>query len=153
MAITLYIMRHGHATAQAATDAQRPLSGHGVKEVESAAAHLAGVVPDVFWASPYLRAQQTAEIIKEAAELSIPFETIDTITPDDHPAAVAQALSELGEKSAILMVSHNPLVSALVSWLVDGHYQGGYGMQTANIACLEFDEVIGPGLGVLQWLK
>lgn len=153
MAITLYVMRHGDAVMRAATDALRPLSERGEHEVCRAAQALAGLEPDYFWVSPYLRAQQTARLVKEHSRISTPVTTEPHITPDDHPAAVVQRLAELSEPKIILMVSHNPLVSALVSLLVDGHYQGGYSMGTATIACVDFDEVIGAGQGTLRWLS
>ena len=152
MAITLYIMRHGHAVNRAASDAQRPLSPQGETEVRQVASKLSGLKPDLFMASPYLRAQQTARILKEAAAIPSEITTEPGITPDDHPSGVAKMLSELDNVSEILMVSHNPLVSALVSLLVDGHLQGGYAMSTASIACLDFDEILDVGQGTLRWL-
>lgn len=151
MVTTLYVVRHGHAVNSAPSDAERPLSEAGIAEVRQAAKHLAGVNPDVFLASPYLRAQQTAEIIREAAEISTVITTESGITPDDHPAAVESLLADLSASTA-LMVSHNPLVSALVSWLVEGHFQGPYAMGTASVACIDFEN-FGVGQGSLRWLN
>ncbi|MCG8672819.1 MAG: phosphohistidine phosphatase SixA [Pseudomonadales bacterium] len=152
MSVTLYVVRHGHAVMHADTDAERPLSDIGQKEAVLAAQHLKSVLPDVFLASPYLRAQQTAHIIHESAGITTPITTESGITPDDHPTAVAEILAAQGDNKTILMVSHNPLVSALVSWLLDGHFQGPYVMGTASVACLEA-ELIGAGTATLKWLK
>ena len=152
MPITLYIVRHGHAEMRAPTDAQRPLSSAGEKEAAIAASHLMGIKPEVFLASPYIRAQQTANIIQNCASISTLITTEEGITPDDDPKAVASILDSFGSDKCILMVSHNPLVSALVSLLVDGDYHGPYAMATASVACIEF-EVFGAGLGTLKWLK
>lgn len=157
MTTTLYVMRHGHAVMRAASDAERPLSDHGEIEVKKAAEALAGISPAVFIASPYLRAQQTAKLVKSVASITTEITTEENITPDDHPLGVVKLLSELAEPLAgsgeILMVSHNPLVSALVSLLVDGHYQGGYAMDTASIACIDFDQILEAGQGTLRWLN
>lgn len=153
MAITLYVMRHGDAVMRASTDAERPLSERGREQVREAAQALNGTHPGHFLVSPYLRAQQTAQLVKEVALISAPLTTESQITPDDHPQGVVQLLADLPEADQILMVSHNPLVSALVSLLVEGHYQGGHAMGTASIACIDFGEVIGPGQGTLRWLN
>lgn len=152
MASTLYIVRHGHAMMQAASDAERPLSSVGEQEAERAAQNISGINPDIFIASPYLRAQQTANIVKNALQIDTAIKTVDQITPDDHPIAVADVLEQLQPFNTLLMVSHNPLVSALVSWLVDGHFQGPYSMATASVACIELEH-IGAGQGTLKWLK
>ncbi|MDX1694649.1 MAG: phosphohistidine phosphatase SixA [Ketobacteraceae bacterium] len=153
MGITLYVMRHGHAVNKASSDAERPLSANGEIEVRKAAHKLEGLQPDLFIASPYLRAQQTARILKEAAAIPTDITTEEGITPDDHPQGVVRMLADLEAVGSILMVSHNPLVSALVSLLVDGDLQGGYAMGTASVACIEFDEILGVGQGRLQWLS
>ena len=153
MTKTLYIMRHGHAVNLAPSDPERPLSAQGEVEVRKAAESLKGITPDLFLASPYLRAQQSARILKEAAGIPTDITTEAHITPDDHPSAVARMLGDLDQVSEIVMVSHNPLVSALVSLLVDGHFQGGYAMDTASIACLDFDQFVGVGQGTLRWLN
>ena len=153
MPVTLYVMRHGHAVSRAASDPERPLSAQGEQQVRKAGKTLAGISPDVFLASPYLRAQQTARLVKVAAGIPAEITTEEQITPDDHPVGVVRLLGELEGAREILMVSHNPLVSALVSLVVDGHYQGGYMMDTGSIACIDFDEILATGQGTLRWLN
>ncbi len=153
MSVTLYIVRHGHAQMDAPTDAQRPLSKTGEQEAAIAASHLAGIEPDVFLASPYVRAQQTANIIQNSAGIATPITTEEGITPDNDPKSVLQLLASQHTAKTLIMVSHNPLVSALVNLLVDGHFgYGRYAMATASVACIEFD-VPGIGQGTLKWLK
>ena len=152
MTIQLYVMRHGDAVMQAATDADRPLSRVGTEQVSRAASPLRGVNPQVFWASPYLRAQETAQIVKAETQIKADIQIQPGITPDDSPRQVATLLAEIEVAESILMVSHNPLVTGLVNLLVEGHSHGPHGMATASIALLEFD-VLAPGLGQLKWLK
>ena len=151
MSTTFYIVRHGQAVVYAAEDSARALSPFGEVQARTAAKILEGIAPDEIIASPYLRAQQTAQIIRESAGFSTSIKTEPGITPDDDPKRVASKLEGYSGKT-LLMVSHNPLVSMLVSWLVDGQIHGSYAMGTASIACIEFDEV-GVGLGDLRWLK
>lgn len=152
MTIKLYLMRHGDAVMHASSDAARSLSSIGKAQVARAADHLRASAPDVFWASPYLRAQETAQIIKQEAGIDTGIVTQSGITPDDNPRQVVSMLTHLEAQERILMISHNPLVTALVNLLVEGQFHGPHGMATASIALIEF-EVIETGLGELQWIK
>ena len=132
----LWVLRHGQAEAQAASDAQRQLTGHGRDEVLSMARRLQQAVPDVILASPYVRAQQTAELVRGALQMRRAIITVDWATPDDDPLAVLDHLAERSEGS-ILLVSHQPLVGQLLSLAVEGHRQAHYPMPTAALACLD----------------
>ena len=61
----LWVLRHGQAEARAATDAQRPLTETGRQEALRMGEHLQGETLEVILASPYLRAQQTAELVRQ----------------------------------------------------------------------------------------
>lgn len=132
----LWVLRHGQAEAQAASDTQRQLTGHGRDEVLSMARRLQQAVPDVILASPYVRAQQTAELVRGALQMRRAIITVDWATPDDDPLAVLDHLAERSEGS-ILLVSHQPLVGQLLSLAVEGHRQAHYPMPTAALACLD----------------
>ena len=86
MLITL--MRHGAAAATAPTDALRPLTDSGRREVQVVAGLLGShSLPDAIISSPYLRARQTAAIVAETNQLLIapqwpeitPLGSIDTV--------------------------------------------------------------------------
>ena len=62
----LWVLRHGQAESHAPTDAQRNLTAHGREEVLGSAAHLIGQSIAAILASPYVRAQQTAQLVREA---------------------------------------------------------------------------------------
>lgn len=151
---TIYIMRHGDAVGRAHSDAERPLSERGVTEAESMVTELLPDPPALIWVSPYLRAQQTKDIVvaglKKAGHLP-QIVTVNGITPDDRPLEVLDLLSSI-QDSPILLVSHNPLVSLLLSVLTEGHTQASIGMATASIACLN-GEVIAAGTMMLDWYK
>lgn len=146
----LYVMRHGDAIQFARTDAERPLSPLGQRQAARMVGHIRDALPSRVIASPYLRAQQTCGIVCEGLGIA-QFDTINGITPDNDPLAVMRLLQEY-EQHTLLMVSHQPLVSALVALLVDGDINGGYSMGTASVACLQLDQV-GPGQGQLKWLR
>ena len=87
-------------------------------------------------ASPYRRAQQTAELMRQQLGVRRSIITVDWLTPDSDPLAVLDELADRVE-GEVLLVSHQPLVGQLLSLLVDGHRQGHYPMPTAGLACLE----------------
>lgn len=128
-------MRHGEAEHRARSDVERALTEHGRKEVRHAAKHLRGVTLTKILVSPYRRAQQTAELVRETLGLQLPLTTLDWLTPDDDPRAVLQQL-DLDAGEDVLIVSHNPLLGSLAGLLVHGHLQQPVILHTASLVCL-----------------
>lgn len=144
----LWVLRHGQAEAQAASDAQRNLTEHGREEVLGMSRRLQQQVPEVILASPYVRAQQTAELVRRQLQMRRGVVTVDWATPDDDPLAVLDHLAERSE-STILLVSHQPLVGLLLSLAVEGHRQAHFPMPTAGLACLD---MVLPAAGTAELL-
>ncbi|WP_445000790.1 phosphohistidine phosphatase SixA [Halomonas mongoliensis] len=137
MAEPLLVMRHGEA-GHGVPDAERELTARGRREAERMAAWLAArddLAGLRLLASPYRRAQQTAQRVGEALGLTV--ETLPIITPDDSPRAVADWLLEQPQGRPLLLVSHMPLVGALTGLLVEGRADRGLGFPTAALAELE----------------
>lgn len=147
----LWVLRHGQAEPEAATDAKRPLTEVGRQEVLGMAQRLQQAPLDVILASPYVRAQQTAELVREQLKLRHGIVTVDWATPEDDPLAVLGHIAERAEGN-ILLVSHQPLVGQLLSLAVEGHRQGHYPMPTAGLACLDMAMPVA-GTAVLQELS
>ncbi len=134
----LWILRHGEAQGHAARDSLRELTDYGREEVLRSAAHLLGQPVAALYASPYVRAQQTAGIVHEALGLTQPIVTVPWLTPESDPQDVIGHLDTLGLDN-VLLVSHQPLVGALVGLLESGHLKAARGMNTASLAVLEGD--------------
>ncbi|WP_455231561.1 phosphohistidine phosphatase SixA [Geopseudomonas aromaticivorans] len=133
----LWLLRHGQAGPYVRTgDHLRELTEHGRREVLHAAGHLLGEPLDAILVSPYVRAQQTAELVHEALGRQPALFTVDGITPDDDPRQVLQLLAERREHN-LLLVSHQPLLGALAGLLVHGHLQQPLPLNTASLALLE----------------
>ena len=151
---TIFIMRHGDAISRAATDAERPLSELGQADAGRMVPCLQDVPPLAVWVSPYLRAQQTAAIVVAGLDIAghkPTVKTVPNITPDDNPYTLIEELA-VGFETPLLLVSHNPFVSTLLSLLTEGHSQASIGMATASVACLE-GSVVGLGTMDLKWYK
>ncbi|MBD9416028.1 phosphohistidine phosphatase SixA [Pseudomonas sp. PDM16] len=140
--MTLWLLRHGEAEPRARSDAERALTEGGRKEVRRSAEHLRGQPLQHILVSPYLRAQQTAEIVREVLGLKLSLTTVDWATPDDSPREAANRLDD--HPGECLLVSHNPLLGSLSGLLVHGHLQQPMGLRTASLVALEGDPV--PGL-------
>lgn len=149
----IYILRHGQAEAQITSDEARKLTQKGFFETEKVLAgrlkELAGVT--AIWASPLVRAQQTAQIAQQYLA-TIPLQTTDILVPEADPNQLIDLLSShhASNAGAILLVSHQPMVGRLLG-LLCGKHEGFYPMGTSSLAAIEIDPVAA-GLGQLLWL-
>lgn len=134
----LWLLRHGEAFPQAPTDAERPLTPQGRQEVLHSAVQLEGRPIAAILASPYLRAQQSAELVRQAIGFRGAIGTVPWLTPDSDPREVIGFLDER-EDAEILLVAHNPLLGDLGGLLIHGHRQQPLPMRTASLAELEGD--------------
>lgn len=130
----LWVLRHGEAEPQVTTDAQRELTAHGCAQVVRSAKLLVGQPLDAILVSPYMRAQQTAALVRETLDFEPDLITVPWLTPDSDPKAALKLIPELGNT---LLVSHQPFVGDLISLLQHGHYREPQPMQTASLAELE----------------
>ncbi|RJG09654.1 phosphohistidine phosphatase SixA [Pseudomonas cavernicola] len=144
----LWLLRHGEAEPQARSDAERPLTKRGRKEVLLSAAQLEGRPISAILASPYVRAQQTAELVREALGFTAAIGIAPWLTPDSDPREVLRYLDERGE-AELLLVSHQPLIGDLAGLLIHGHRQEPLPMRTASLAELEGDF---PAAGLMDLL-
>ncbi|QJD58068.1 phosphohistidine phosphatase SixA [Pseudomonas sp. gcc21] len=145
----LWILRHGQAEAQAPTDALRELTEAGRQEVRAVMSRLAGEPLEAVLASPLVRAQQTAELACQITGYSGKISTVDWLVPETDPRIVIRQLEQQTEQN-LLLVSHQPLVSQLISLLVEGHRRGHYPMPTAGLVCLDLEYV---AAGLAQRVK
>ncbi|AIR90368.1 phosphohistidine phosphatase SixA [Pseudomonas cremoricolorata] len=132
----LWVLRHGEAEATAASDAQRRLTAAGREQVLRSAARLLGEPVQAIFASPYVRAQQTAALLHAALDFPQAVVEAPWLTPDSDPLQVIAELERCGHEHVVL-VSHQPLVGSLVSLLHQGHRQQPAAMGTASLAELD----------------
>ena len=133
----IWVLRHGEAEPHGSRpDSERALTDHGREEVLRTAAELIGHPINAIYASPYLRAQQTAELVRDALGFLPEIRTVEWLTPDNRPQAVAEQLVSVDNA---LLVSHNPLVGNLLGFLQHGHVQDPEAVKTAGLAELEGD--------------
>ena len=151
----IFILRHGQAESQITTDEARKLTGKGrldtTKVMRGRLADLQSLTQ--IWASPLVRAQQTAEIA--AGFFShLEIQTTDLLVPEADPLALMNWLDGVCTKNdpdqSILLVSHQPLVGRVLNALC-GKPEDYYSMGTSSIAAISA-QVIAADMADLLWL-
>ncbi|WP_296256997.1 MULTISPECIES: phosphohistidine phosphatase SixA [unclassified Pseudomonas] len=146
--MNVWILRHGEAQYRARTDAERELTTNGREEALTSAAHLLGQPLRWIIASPYVRAQQTAELVRQALGFSDSIVTVPWLTPDSDPRKVLDNL-DVYASDDVLLVSHQPLVGALIGLAVHGNLQQAQPMHTASLAQLEAEFPLAGAMNLL----
>ncbi len=117
--VNLVIMRHGEAEPQSSQDSQRQLTAKGRADVTQMAQWLATSYQpfDFILHSPFIRTQQTAELMWHGQSSKPSLQTLAELVPDGDCQQIqlyVDALLETQANARILLVSHMPLVSFLV---------------------------------------
>jgi phosphohistidine phosphatase len=128
-----YLMRHGHASWEAASDQERPLTHNGSELLKRMISHHAVSLVNInkIICSPYLRTQQTAAIVNQNLNVEILLEP--NITPS---SSVKEALTSIEKHwcDGLLIVTHQPLIGCLINFLEQG-----------ESSATHFPEVVEPG--------
>jgi phosphohistidine phosphatase len=114
------VIRHGTAEDRAPSDADRALTPSGRAEAERAADRVAQTdpPPDSIVSSPYLRARQTAEVVAARVGLAGQIELDAALVPDAPPAGVRDLLARLSDRRHVVLVAHEPILSAACALLL-----------------------------------
>jgi phosphohistidine phosphatase len=136
----LILLRHGESadTQHGQSDFERVLTNRGIVSIEQLAAHLANekLIPDYVLASPAMRTKQTALILLNVWSLIIePHFDSDIYNGDD---LVYRNLINAftSDWKCLLLVGHNPSISALVGRLTQKTFVG---LHPGQAAVVEFE--------------
>ena len=154
--MNVYVIRHAIAEerdpARWPDDSRRPLSPEGETRFRSAARGLRRLAPevDVVFASRYVRAWHTAEILHEEAGWPAP-EPAPVLEPS-FPHATVELLEGRSDRS-IALVGHEPHLSELASLLVSGDEHAlGLELKKGATVLLDFDVRPAAGSATLRWI-
>lgn len=151
----LYLVRHGIAEDHSATgrDQDRALTQAGTDKMQRAAAGLAWleVKPDVIWSSPLLRARQTAEILRNVIAPGLELGVEPRLQPEADVDDTLQRLHAGVASRALMLVGHEPHMSALASALLTGSVSGArLPFKPGSVIALE--QTLPPSSrGTLRW--
>ena len=148
----LYLLRHGEAEPYCDQDETRQLTPSGREHLVRVLAQKAqGLTrPDAVWVSPYVRTQQTADIVKQT--LSLPakiFYKTNAVTPG---ASVATMIEKMQSSpfETLMLITHQPFLGQLFDTL-GGFERGRYVFGTSAFACLTMD-VAASGCAEFNWM-
>lgn len=150
--MNLYLLRHGEAEVNASSGGGRQLTESGHEEVANVAKQFASknLKLDRCFASPALRAQQTAETFLSYIFTPPEIETAEVLSANQRAAQLMSFLEGVPEGN-ILLVSHNPILSELLALLTNGNVDHMQILGTGHLACVTLD-IIGLGMGTCLFI-
>jgi phosphohistidine phosphatase len=151
----IYLLRHGIAEngRPGLKDADRALVEEGREKLKRvlSRARDSGVKPGVILSSPYRRALETAMIAAQSLAYHGKIVQTPALVPEASPHQVWEEIRARRDESAILLASHEPLMSATVALLL-GSPALNVDMKKAGLARIDCDQFGPEPRGVLKWL-
>lgn len=149
----IYFLRHGPAAERASwsgDDSERPLTGDGASRIEQEAQALlrGGFCVDSIAASPCRRALQSAEIVARVLAFPDPLRIDPRLGPGMDLPLLREALGEFPDRESVLLVGHEPDMSAAIGELIGG---GRLDLKKGSLACVAVKNAA-KGRGELLWL-
>jgi phosphohistidine phosphatase len=145
----LYVLRHAKAERAAPDDASRPLTQKGQRDARRLGRWMRDreLRLDLVATSSLVRAQETVSLVLQGAGTPPPVETWEELEPGGTVDGVLARLAVLDPDRAVLVVGHEPLLSALVSAAI-----GGGRIRLAKGALVKVGEMAPEVGGELDWL-
>ena len=151
----IYLLRHAIAepAGPGLPDAERALTEEGREKLRRVLkrAHGAGVTPTLILSSPYRRALQTAEAAATALGYEGKIVETRALVPEAPPFAAWEELRKRSEEKAVLLASHEPLMSTMASFLLDSPALA-VDMKKAALLRIDCERLGTEPSGVLKWM-
>ena len=116
-------MRHAEAVDETLSlrDPYRHLTPIGRKQARALGDRLRwhDCVPTRIWSSPLVRAVQTAELLATGLACETAIEIVPDLSPDGASRDVVAAIRELSTDAAVMLVGHEPSISAIGALIAD----------------------------------
>ena len=148
----IYLLRHGIAE-NSTPDSERALTAEGREKLRRvlARARAADVAPSLILTSPYRRAVETADVAVEVLGYQGKVVKTRALVPEASPFDTWEEIRKRPDESAILLASHEPLMSSLAAFLLASP---GLMVDMKKAALVRLDcERFGPEpKGVLKWM-
>jgi len=153
----LYLQRHAIADELAAggDDGARQLAPRGRDRMRSIAGGMRalGLKFDVILTSPLARATETAEIVSAAYQNIPPPQVLPALGTGVSPADAAAALKSFARHGHVMIVGHEPQLSALASLLLTGSTDALHiDLKKGGCIAIELPNRSGKGGPELRWI-
>lgn len=150
------LFRHGIAVERdewEESDAERPLTEKGAKRVAQAARGLLalGVKPTHLFASPLIRAHETAKLLQAAFRDRVPTKICDELLPDAPPDKILPLLDSLPPDANVIFVGHEPYLGKAAGLLLCGKPVAGLSLKKSGACFIQIPNVVKAGRGQLHW--
>jgi phosphohistidine phosphatase len=120
--VQVFLIRHASAVDETLTvrDPHRPLAAEGRAQATGLGDRMRwhDCMPTHVWTSPLVRAVQTTELVCAGLHAKITVEVVPALAPDGAVRDVAAAIRALPQAAAVMVVGHEPGLSALGALLV-----------------------------------
>jgi len=157
--MNLYLFRHGIAVERGLPeyedDSQRPLTPKGAARIHKIAQSMKrmGVKFDLVLASPYMRAQQTAQIVASFYDIEKRLKLSENLLPTATPAALIGEMHEFyADALSVLVVGHEPFLGALAGTLLAGDETLALTFKKGGLGKFSIDELVPGRCATLDWL-
>jgi phosphohistidine phosphatase len=156
--MNLYIIRHAIAvdegTSDYESDSERPLTDKGRKKMRQIAKGLRalGVEFDLILSSPYVRAQETAEILADVFKMKKKIAFSDNLIPIAEPNLLIAEVNENHSVDSLALVGHEPHLSSLVGLLTAKSTQLDIKLKKGGVCYLTVDDLHHEHDATLEWL-
>jgi phosphohistidine phosphatase len=153
--LIIYFLRHASAGQHKGTrsqDEKRPLDEEGIEQSRYIGRALAAMEVQVegIICSPLTRATQTASLVANELGHEAKLELSAALRPDADYDDFLKLLDANAAKDSIMVVGHNPTISAFLSLLITrGASRDAVGLKKGAVAKVE---VAGRKPAVLRWL-
>ena len=118
----VFLVRHAEAVVETRTlpDPQRHLTAQGRIQAKELGDRMRwhDCAPSHVWSSPLVRAVQTAELITSCFAPDVTIEVMPELAPGQHERVVVAAVGGLPAGSSVVLVGHEPSLSAIGTLLV-----------------------------------
>jgi phosphohistidine phosphatase len=156
--MNLYVIRHAIAvdegTPEYEQDSERPLTDKGKKKMRQIAKGLRalGVEFDLILSSPYIRAKETAEILADVFKVKADIAFSDNLIPMGDPDLLIAEMNEKYSANSIVLVGHEPQLTAFVSLLVAENANVDITLKKGGVCRLSADDLHHTRKAALEWL-
>jgi phosphohistidine phosphatase len=152
--VQIYLLRHGIAEdgKPGRPDADRALTGEGREKLRRVVkrARAADCSPGLILTSPYRRAVETAAVAAEILECKEVVET-HALVPEASPNEAWEEIRIHKDESAILLSSHEPLMSSMAAYLLRSPALQ-VDIKKATLVRVDCDRFTAEPHGVLKWM-
>jgi phosphohistidine phosphatase len=153
--VQIYLLRHGIAEngAPGSPDSERALTAEGREKLRRVLqrARAADAVPSLILSSPYRRAMETAAVACEILGYTGKVVKTRALVPGASPFDIWEEIRKRPQESAVLLASHEPLMSSLAAFLLASPTLT-VDMKKAALVRVDCDRIGPEPQGVLKWM-